>query len=287
MATVPTRETLELWLRANGAPWLVVRSGFWRRLVSDTAGAIGIIAFALQWLVGSVVRSRGALFGVLPLLLVAVVISFFSAEMWQTIGSLHGLPIILVFALLVALAWVFVAYQAKPDLDALASFAGPDEVHGALPGTFEWARNDGAPGASPEADSQPNSWTSPTLRRRERVNLLLVSALAQVIAAAVVGLAVAVFFVIFGLLTVSADVATSWIGEPARVLVRFALTGHEYAMTSQLLRVAGFLGTFSGFYLIVSSATDRRMRESVAGGHDEHLRAVLAVRAVYRGLIRS
>jgi hypothetical protein len=268
------RAGLELWLRTNGAPWVVARDGMWRQLASDLSGLVAILGFALRWFVNVLLRSRSALISVLPLLLVAVVLSFFSTETWQTIGSLHGLPIVLILALFAALASAFVASQAKPDLGALAEFADAEAVGTALPGAVH------LPGTL-----AVGFWQAPPLKRAERVNLLLVSVLAQVIAAAVIGLAVAAFFVLLGLLSVNVPVTESWIGHSARVLVRFTLAGHEYALTSQLLRVSAFLGTFAGFYFIVSSTTDQRMRQSASADHNDHLRAVLAVRSVYRGLI--
>jgi hypothetical protein len=166
-----------------------------------------------------------------------------------------------------------VASQAKPDLGALTEFADAAELRAALPVALRSSGSalDGGPGAPP-------------LRRRERANLLLVSVLAQVIAASVIGLAVAAFFVLLGLFSISVPVTESWIGHSASVLVRFKLAGHEYALTSPLLRVSAFLGTFAGFYFIVSSTTDPRLRQSASAHHDEHLRTMLAVRSVYRAL---
>jgi hypothetical protein len=266
------RAGLELWLRTNGGPWLVVRDGAWRRLLADVSGSAAIIAFAVRWFLATLFRSRSTLLGVLPLLLVAVVLSFFSTETWQTIGSLHGLPIVFILALFIGLAAAFVTRQAKPDLRALAEFADAAAVRAALP----------APVRLPH-DLADGYWQAPPLRRAERVNLLLVSVLAQVIAAAVIGLAVAAFFVLLGLLSVSLPVTENWIGHSASVWVRFTLMGHEYALTSQLLRVSTFLGTFAGFYFIVSSVTDPRLRQNSSGDHDQHLRTMLAVRSVYRG----
>jgi hypothetical protein len=270
------RAGLELWLRTNGAPWLVARDGMWRQLISDLSGLVAIVGFALRWFASALLRSRSAVFSVLPLLLIAVVLSFFSTETWQTIGSLHGLPIVLILALFVALASAFVASQAKPDLGALADFADADVVRAALPETVHVS--------GPLTDGY---WQAPPLKRAERLNLLLVSVLAQVIAAAVIGLAVAAFFVLLGLLSVSVPVTESWIGHSASVWVRFTLAGHQYALTSQLLRVSTFLGTFAGFYFIVSSTTDQRMRQSASADHNVHLRTMLAVRSVYRGLISN
>jgi hypothetical protein len=267
------RAGLELWLRTNGAPWLVVRDNRWRQLVSDLSGVVAVVGFALRWFASALFRSRSAVFSVLPLLLVAVVLSFFSTETWQTIGSLHGLPIVFILALFIGLASAFVASQAKPDLGVLADFADAAAVRAALP---EGVRVSGALIA--------DGWQAPALKRAERLNLLLVSVLAQVIAATVIGLTVAAFFVLLGLFSISVPVTESWIGHPASVWVQFTLVGHQYALTSQLLRVSAFLGTFAGFYFIVSSTTDQRMRQSAAD-HQEHLRAMLAVRSAYRGLI--
>jgi hypothetical protein len=268
------RAGLELWLRANGAPWLVERTGVLRRLVSDLSGLVAIVGFAVQWFLTVLVRSRATLVGVLPLLLVAVVLSFFSTETWQTIGSLHGLPIVLVVAMFVVLGAAFVSRQAKPDLRTLAEFADAASLAAALPAAIQLP-----------ADAPDEFWRARPLTRAERANLLLVSVLAQVIAATVIALAVAAFFVLLGLLSVSEPVTANWLGQPANVLADFSLAGHEYAITSELLRVSVFLGTFAGFYFIVTATTDQRLREGSSADHDAHLRTVLAVRCVYRNLV--
>ena len=272
---MPTKDrtALEGWLRSNGAPWLVVRDGTWGRFGAHVSGLVAITGFALRWFVNALLRSGSGLLSVLPLLLVGVVLSFFSTETWQTIGSLHGLPIVIVIAMFVLLGAAFVSRQAKPDLRALAEFADAAEVGSVLPSAIRL----------PEELSD-DYWRAPPLRRAERANLMLVSVLAQVLAATVIGVAVALFFILLGLLSVSLSVTETWIGHHPGVLTQFTLAGHEYALTNELLRVSAFLGTFAGFYFIVSSTTDQRMRQNVTSDHDHHLRRMLAVRAVYRGL---
>jgi hypothetical protein len=254
---------------------MVTRGSRLRQVWSDLGGVVAILGFALRWFLNSLLRSRSSLVTVLPLLLVAVVLSFFSTETWQTIGSLHGLPIVLVLLLFVLLGGAFVSTQAKPDLDALADFGSADEVRAALP-------DDGS-----LRDGPDDEWRPVPLRRAERLNLLLVSLLAQVIAATIIGLAVAAFFILLGLLSVNIPVTESWIGHHPRVLWHFSMAGHDYALTSQLLRVSAFLGTFAGFYFIVSSTTDQRMRNNATADHDGHLRTLLAVRALYRHTMRA
>jgi hypothetical protein len=267
--TAADRGDIELWLRTNGAPWLVRRRGLVRRAVSDVSGLVAILGFALRWFLTSLIRSRAALVLVLPLLLVAVVLAFFSTEIWQTIGDLHGLPMIVLILLFAGMAAAFVSRQSRPDLTALGTFADETAVRECLPESLRRVPV-GDPGAPP------------TLAKSERLNLVLVSALAQVVAAAVIGAAVAVFFIVLGVLTIDVEVAAVWIGHEPDVWFRFTLAGHEYAMTAQLGRVSVFLGTFAGFYFIVSSVSDERMRDSLSTAHDAHLRTVLAVRSAYR-----
>lgn len=268
------RGDLELWLRTNGAPWLVRRHGFLRRAASDTSGLVAVVGFAVRWFLTLLVRSRAAMVLVMPLLLIAVVLAFFSTEMWQTVGDLHGLPMVLLILLFAGLGALFVSRQSRPDLVALGTFDDGTAVHDSLPESLR-----GAAAVAHRADE---------LTKAERLNLVLVSALAQVVASAVIGAAIAVFFIVLGVLTVSADVTAVWIGHDPSVWFRFTVAGHEYAMSAQLGRVSVFLGTFAAFYFIVSSVSDERMRESLSAEHDRHLRTVLAVRTVYRsGLQRT
>jgi hypothetical protein len=54
-----------------------------------------------------------------------------------------------------------------------------------------------------------------------------------------------------------------------------------------LVRVSAFLGVFTGFYFIVSSSSDPRLRADLAADHEEHVRACLAVRHAYWELLRT
>jgi hypothetical protein len=270
----PLTASLETWLRRNGVPALVQG----RHLLSVVAGPFELVGFMLRSLVETVTRRGSSMLNVVPLLLVALTLSFFSTEVWQTIGRLHGLPLILTTLLFVALATAFATRQARPDLDELATFADEDEVRAALPPRLVNGRL-----AAAEIGTEP----APKLRRRERANLVAISVLSQVITATVIALIVAAFFIVLGVLTVDRGAIVSWLGHGPRVVGSLSVAGHEYVLSNELLRVSAFLGAFTGFYFIVSSSTDEKMRADLASGHRQHLRACLAVRHVYWSLLRG
>jgi hypothetical protein len=269
----PNTASLELWLRSNGAPALVPRRG----MLLAAAGPFLLIGYLVRSLVQTVVLRSSSMLQVVPLLLVALTLSFFSTEVWQTIGRLHGLPLVLTTLLFVGLAAAFATRQGRPDLARLAGFADAAELQEALPerlnGTLTAEAFDAAP--------------PPPLRRRERVNLVVISVLAQVITASVIGLIVFVFFVVLGVLTVDKGAIVSWLGHGPQVALSFRMAGHEYVLSNELLRVSAFLGAFTGFYFIVSSSTDASLRAHLTAGHEQHVRACLAVRHAYWALLRD
>jgi len=269
----PVVASLELWLRSNGAPALVPRRG----VVVALIGPFLLIGFMLRSLVQTVMRRSSSMLQVVPLLLVALTLSFFSTEVWQTIGRLHGLPLVLTTLLFVALAAAFATRQARPDLDELATFASVEELRTALP-----VRLNGR-----LAGHEFRTVSPPRLRRRERVNLVVISVLSQVVTAAVIALIIFGFFVILGVLAVDRGALVSWLGHNPRVAAGWHVAGHEYVLTNELLRVSAFLGAFTGFYFIVSSSTDEAMRADLAAGHRRHVRTCLAVRHAYWELVRG
>ncbi len=267
----PLAASLELWLRSNGAPALAPTRGVLRTV----SGPFLLIAYLVRSLIEAVTRRGSLMLQVVPLLLVALTLSFFSTEVWQTIGRLHGLPLVLTTLLFVGLAAAFATRQSRPDLDELSRFADVDDLRAALPARLVRGEL---------ADQAFDLATAPGLRRRERANLVVISVLAQVITATVIALVVAAFFVVLGVLTVDRTAMVSWLGRGPQVALSWRVAGHQYILTNELLRVSAFLGAFTGFYFIVSSSTDEAMRADLASGHRLHVRACLAVRRAYWSL---
>jgi hypothetical protein len=263
----PDAATLESWLRSNGAPALIPG----RSPLRAFAGPFLLIGYMVRSLIGTVLRRSNAILAVVPLLLVALTLSFFSTEVWQTIGRLRGLPLVLTALLFVGLAAAFATRQGRPDLEQLASFDDDAALLAALPPRVV-GRLRGASHATTSA---------PPLGRRERRNLLAIAVWSQVVTAAVIGLTVFAFFVVLGVLAIDRVAMVSWLGTDPQVFASARFDGHEYALSTELIRVSAFLGVFTGFYFIVSSSTDVRLRAELAEDHIEHIRACLAVRHAY------
>ena len=320
-ARTADRESVEHWLRAYGVPNFVVGYGaarrvlpraFWTAVVAAAviamlvalggggvlgavAGAIGgfagglvvgyvvlasglipISLFGVRWLTRTIARGSGTLVSVLPLLLVAITFLFLGAETWQSVGRLRGTPLVLTTMLFVALGISFVWRQVRPDLDAVATFSTPDDLRTALPTTLTWPDELVINGC--HADTAE-------LRRGERMNLRATTAVAQVTVAAVVGLVVFAFFIVFGVLVVGVDTVKSWSTADAQIWWQATIAGHHYALTAQHVRVSAFLGVFSAFYFVVSSSSDRSLRDVLSEGARKHAQTCLAVRAVYRHMV--
>jgi hypothetical protein len=273
-ATLAVGGGLTGWL-PNAVAVLVVAVG--AAVISWAVVASAIIPlaiFAVRWFAQTVLRGGTSMLSVVPLLLVAVAFLFLGTETWQTIGRLHGLPLVLAALLFGGLGVWFVTLQIRPDLDGLA-FASADELGEALPQELR---------VSPELVGW--SWSQhpapAELGRAERWNLQAVTALAQITVASVVGLAIFTFFMVFGTLVVDTATVTSWTTEKAQIWWQARLAGHTYALTSEHARVSAFLGVFSAFYFVVSASTNGPMRASLTEGARRHAYTCLAVRAVYR-----
>ena len=128
----------------------------------------------------------------------------------------------------------------------------------------------------------PVRYFDPPLRYAERLNLRLVSILGRALVAVVVGLVVATFFLVFGVIVVDASVAETFAGAPPRIWWEITLANHTYVLTAEHFRVSAFLGAFAGLYFIVSSSADSDLAAALSGDTRIHLRRALAVRAVYR-----
>lgn len=202
---------------------------------------------------------------VLPLLLLVITFLFVNAEVWQVAGRLDGVPYVIVVALFVAFGVLFVLSRVPALVASLSSFASWDEVDPLLASTPAAGLLD--PAATLRSD----------LSRRERFNIGLVAVFSQALQITFVAVSVFGFFVLFGFLAIPADTTAAWTGEAPNVLA-----GDGLVVTEELLRVAGFLGAFTGMYFTVVLSTDATYREEFAEDVAPRIRQALAVRAVYR-----
>jgi hypothetical protein len=209
----------------------------------------------------------------LPLLLVAVLVLFLTAESWQVFGALTGPAYPASLLLLFVVGAAFVLARLPGDLAAVAHFD-------------DWAEVDGLVGATPAATLAPVGTSGPApgdlpgLDRRQWLNVALVTLFGQGVQVTLVGLVVGAALTAFGTAAITAATVESWNGS-VHVLASFTLRGHVFSLTEQTLRVAGFLAAFSALTFTVYLATDetyrREFREEVVGD----IRRAFAVRARY------
>jgi hypothetical protein len=87
---------------------------------------------------------------------------------------------------------------------------------------------------------------------------------------------------LFGLLAIPEETTRAWTGlDDVHVLLSWNFGGRVIVVTESLLRVAGFLGAFTGMYFTVVLSTDATYREEFAEDVAPQIRQALAVRVAY------
>ena len=240
-----------------GVATLLVSSGLW---------SLG--AWLRRQVITSFVAAGGALGRTLPLLLGVVGFFFFTTELWQTLGRLMGWGYVLALLLFVLLSWLFLSNRGHLDLHRLGSFDTTAEIGAELRDT-PLAELDGvaAPACCPLTTEQEN-------------NLRLVATISRLTVASVIALAFFAFFLVFGVLVANAEVVASWIQARPQVVLAWETGNHAYALTQEHLRVAGFLGVFSGFYYAIVSVTDPALRAGLRDTAEDAIREACAARLV-------
>ena len=235
-----------------------------------------------RWAAARVFQQLGEVGGLLsralPLLLVFVVFLFLTPEVWEIAGSMQWPVLLANLALFVALGVGFLLARLPTETARLGEFDDVTAVRRLCVGTPAeiWA-------TKLEAVPEPVP-----LRMRQRGNLYLVVFVSQTVQIVLVTITIVAFFVAFGLLAVRPDIQARWVddADASASLLEFDLWGSPAMLTPALLRVAVFLGVFSGFYVAVYAVTDATYREQFFDRVASELRQTFAVRAAYLRAIR-
>lgn len=213
----------------------------------------------------------------LPLLLLAVTFLFFNGPAWKTI-TVTVLPRYLALLFLFVGVTVLFLYQtvsSEVGYEELSTFDSVDEV-------TEYCAGSPVERIAASANELP---APPALSRREWANLRLMAMVSLWAYVAVGVLAVMLFFVLFGLLTIPTEAVTLLVGRPAEPVFTVTFFRSPLSLTRELMRIAGFLSVFAGLYLTVHGATDQVFRRELGGKVATDVRGALAVRAVYRAFL--
>ena len=209
----------------------------------------------LRWIAARFVQLLGAsltlLVRALPLLLFFSLVTFFTNEYWQLFGDASDVTFYAgagLFALITAIFLIVRLPGSVRDLEQASRLAAP-------------------------------------LRRRQRVNVGLVIFLAQALQIAFVGLAIWVFFMVFGALLVTPAIRISWIGTTGTELFTIPFFGEQLEITKQLVRTAAGVASFSALYYAVASAVDSTYRDEFVERLTQQLRDTFRERGEYLELL--
>jgi hypothetical protein len=211
-------------------------------------GLVAILRWVLIRLMGQLGSALGLLAKAVPLLMIFALLSFTNQEMWQIFSAISAGQFWAILALFIVLGSVFLIVRIPLEARGIERDAG-------------------------EAQSP--------LDRRQRLNVGLVMFVSQATQILIVSLAVGLFFVAFGLLSINDAVRQEWIGSAGTELVGFDLLGDRVELTSELLRVAAGLAAFSGFYFAIAMLTDSTYREEFLDELTSEMRQSFRARAEY------
>src|SRR5215208_3198817 len=217
-------------------------------------GLASILRWVLGRLAGQLRSSLGLIAKALPLLLIFALLSFTTQEAWQIFPGVTTPIYFLIIGLFVALGSLVLVVR--------------------IPGETRQLERETGEGAPP-------------LSRRQRLNVGLVMFVSQAVQVLIVSLALGAFFVVFGLLAINDEVRASWLGHPGNELLGFELFGEHLELTEELLRVAGGLAAFSGFYFAIAMLTDSTYREEFLEELTEEMEVSFKARTAYLELRKA
>lgn len=217
-------------------------------------GLVAILRWVLARLAGQLASSLGLLAKAVPLLAIFALLSFTTEESWDIFSTESDIAFVAVIGLFVVLGTAFLAVRVPREARSLEREAG----------------GGGAP-----------------LSRGQRINVGLVLFVSQAVQVLIVSLTIGLFFVVFGMLAIDADVRTEWLGEAGHELLSVTIGGQGFELTEELLRVAGGLAAFSGFYFAVAMLTDSTYRAEFLEELTDEMRASFREREAYLRLRQS
>jgi len=259
--------------------------GQWRSAIVTAGINFGVLALAYlerRYAVVSLARwtlmhladrlrsVSGVILRALPLLLIVVVLIFLTAETWQLAHDVRWPVMLLGLALFVGVAIVFAVIRTPEQIGAIESDVDPSTVRELVAET---------PAAA--LVERRASYTPPPLSRSERRNVRMVVVVSEGTLVAIVSAAMFLVLVVLGLLVLPPRLQTTWIGTPPDVLFTFELFDQRLGMTSELLKVAGFVAAFTALQFAVSLLSDRTYESEFLQDLRTDLRQAFAVRAVY------
>lgn len=227
----------------------------------------------IVWGVRQTIRSAGDLYVVatkaLPLLLIVLIVLFINTEVWQVASSLDS-PVLWASCGMLLVLGVIVTFERTHDqIETLQQDAPPEAVRAACRRT-------------PMADQVEtvDTFVEPRLGRPQQRNMLVSALATQAIQAALIGFLVWIFFIVFGVVAITAAVQSAWLGDLGTTDI-FWTIGDGHVLSRALIRVSTFLGAFAAFYTTIYAASDPVYRASFSEDTGASLQKAVDVRRAY------
>jgi hypothetical protein len=211
----------------------------------------------------------------LPLLLLFVTFLFINTEVWQVASRLDGAVMWVTVLLFTAVAVGFLAVRLPEELDVFDEQLDAAQIRTGCRGT----PLAGIAEASPPEELDVNA---DHISGLQKVNLVLVLLVAQLIQVLLLSASVFAFFLLFGVVAIDPKVIESWLLENDSL---HPLLGRD-SLSQELLQVSVFLSAFSGLYFTVYAVSDENYRKHFFSAVLNELQQAISARAAYRVLRR-
>lgn len=231
----------------------------------------------LRWAGAHTIHQLGGLIHLmarsLPLVLVFSMFIFLNAELWQVANDFTGPFFWTSLAVLACVGSLFVLLRLPREVETLRRFASWDDVAASLEGT---------PLSPDLARAQTGTPDPPSLSRADWLNVGLVWVFSQGVQILLVGTVIGLFYAVFGTFTVREQTIDQWTQGDIDALWRIT---DDLIVTSELVKVAGFIAAFSALQFAVSAVTDDAYRAEFLGELVSEVREAFAVRVLYLHLL--
>lgn len=256
---------------------LITVSGILLLLLLTYAGAGSILAWAARVAVKQVGAVGTLASKALPLLMIVILLSFFTAEVWQLVDP--SKPVDMNRARL----WSVVAFMALLGMLFLRSVVADEmreleQQRQTLNSGDLRSRLTGTPLEGMVADDHDGA--RHPLSRTERFNIVLVFFFAQAVQIVFFAFMVFCFFMVFGAIAVSDGLIEAWLTHPP-AKEGGQLFGIGLPVPNELVQVSIFLSSFSGLYFAGAAATDPLYRDKFFDPLVADVRVSLAAREAY------
>lgn len=235
--------------------------------VSPVFGALALLAVCalvtgmgggalISWAARMAVRNASAIGHMaslaLPVILMLVVFAFFSAEVWQMATALGWWSITLVGALVGTLAVVVVLRVCASEIDEMNEKLTPEQRTTML-------------AEPPAANRVLTAGESRPLGIVQRLNILLVMAVAQLLQALFFALLLWGLLVVLGAIAITPGIVEIWVGEGSTAqplaVDYVALGDTTLPLTVNLMKASALLALIATLPFVFSAVSEERYRE--------------------------